>query len=83
MEDFERTDLSSVKGQIEEGVGFVVGGHNYGRVDRMTDEELDTVARSVARIAEQAARLLDAIGLVDECRYGQESAKRVGRYAIE
>lgn len=63
MRDFERTDLRSVQKQIEQGVGFVVGDHNYGRVDRMTDEELRIVAETAGRLVWQANRLLDAVGL--------------------
>jgi hypothetical protein len=64
MRDFERTDLNSVRKQIEDNVGFVVGDHNYGRVDNMSSEELDTVAKSVGALVQQAEVLLDAIGIV-------------------
>jgi len=68
MEDFERTDLRDVQKKIDDGVGFAIGDHNFGRLDRMGKEELDAVARSAARTAEQASRLLDAIGLVSQER---------------
>ncbi len=63
MEDFEITDLRSVRKQVDAGCGFWVGDHDYGRVDRMSDEELRSVARNVVGLVGQASRLLDAISL--------------------
>jgi hypothetical protein len=71
MEDFEKTALRDVQKQVDNGIGFVVGDHNYGRVDRLSDEELDTVAGSAGKTIEQASRLLDAIAVVSQER--QES----------
>lgn len=75
MEDFERTDLRKVKDQMDNHVGFVVGEHNYGRVDKMTDEELGVVAASVGSLIEQASRLLDAIGIETFARLSEQSAE--------
>lgn len=72
MADFERTNLREVREQVASGVGFVVAGHNYGRVDRMDEDELTTVARSAGKLLEEAARLLDAIDY-ETYRRGEQS----------
>lgn len=73
MKDFEKTDLSKVRKQIDDGIGFKVGDHNYGRVDRMSPEELDTVAAGLVRLIEEASELLGAIGLVSSEPLSEQS----------
>jgi len=63
MEDFERTDLREVQTKVEDRIGFVVGGHNYGRVDKMGEQELTTIAEDLGRLMQQAGELMDAIAI--------------------
>ena len=81
--EFERTSLGVVQKKIGSGCGFVVGGHNYGRVERMSDEELHAVAKGLVDLIDQVFQLWDAIGLVERQRYDQDTVALAGRYAIE
>jgi hypothetical protein len=76
MKDFERTDLRAVQQQIDDGCGFRVGDHNYGRVDRMSEDELWKMFGHVTALANQASALLDAMEIEADRRglySGQEN----------
>lgn len=77
MEQFD------VKRNVDEGIGFVLAGHNYGRLDRLTDEELETAEVEARKIIDQAGALLSGIGIVEQTRYDEDTMSRSGQYAIE
>ena len=41
----------------EAGAGFVVGGHNYGRLDRLAGDEISVLGGHVERLNAEAERL--------------------------
>lgn len=51
----------SIERKVEEGVGFVVDGHNYGRLDRLSLEELATMSIGAAELAEQIREFREAL----------------------
>lgn len=65
MED-RKEGLQGVWDQFVAGSGFVVAGHNYGRLDRMSREELEDLEKKAGAIAYDTARLLDGIFLAME-----------------
>ena len=78
-----REGIQGVWDQFEAGVGFVVAGHNYGRLDRLSEEELRKLKTYVGAIANDADRLLQGIGLA-ECELDVEDTEvAISDYALE
>lgn len=50
-------DFLSAEKLYEAGAGFVVGGHNYGRLDRLTGDEISSLGGHVERLHAEAERL--------------------------
>ncbi|HRV75791.1 MAG: hypothetical protein H6799_01705 [Candidatus Nomurabacteria bacterium] len=53
----EDKDFLSAEELYEAGAGFVVGGHNYGRLDRLTEDDIRILGRHVERLDAEAERL--------------------------
>ncbi len=83
MEEFEREGgIKGVWQQIEDGVGFNVAGHSYGRLDRLSTEELTNLKGYVGAIAQDADRILEGISLMEyEISAAEIEASR-SKYAL-
>ncbi len=55
MED--RKNELTVEDKVAEGVGFVVGSHNYGGLNRMSFEDLASLSLHLAELAGQVEEL--------------------------
>lgn len=53
----------SIERKVEEGVGFVVDGHNYGRLDRLSLEELATMWQSLLSKLGSLEKLCDMLNI--------------------
>lgn len=59
--------------KLRQHLPFVVAGHNYGRLDTHSDQELGTVATSLAIIIEEAVDTLFGIGIERQNRIEDDS----------
>jgi len=59
----KRVDMEelSVEQRVEEGVGFVVGSHNYGRLDRLSLDEIGGMIVSVEELQRELAELREGL----------------------
>lgn len=74
---------SDVEERVANGAGFYVGYDHLGRFDRYSDRELETTQEALLVLMGQAQDALDAISLVQQARYDQDTQNRAGQYAIE
>lgn len=84
MGRLEKEDgIQGVWDRIESGAVFNVAGHSYGRLDRLSVEELRSLKSYVGGIARDADRLLDGIDLMEYEIAVAEIEKTRSKYALE
>lgn len=75
----ERRDLSA-QDIFDAGAGFVVAGYDYGRLDRLSEAEIGSMATNVARMAEELERLQDGLRIARETKLEEKTLEMKSRY---
>lgn len=76
-------DTLSASERIVANMGFDIGDYHIGRLDKWSDEELETLRAGLVGLLDQTQLVLEGISLVEQSRYDQDTDDRQGRYAIE
>ena len=64
----------------EAGAGFVVGDHNYGRLDRLTEDEIRILGWHAERLASEAKRFQEGLELAKAQQLEKDRAEIRKRY---
>lgn len=65
---------------FDAGAGFVVAGHNYGRLDRLSVGEIGSITENVARMAEELAKLQEGLRIAKERRLEAMTLEMKSKY---
>lgn len=65
---------------FDAGAGFVVAGHNFGRLDRLSTEEIGLLATNVASMAEELEQLQEGLRIARDSRFKAIALETKSKY---
>lgn len=73
-------ELLSAEETFESGAGFVVAGHNYGRLDRASLEDLAELSSRARQLGEEIYRLQEGVRIAQLAKLDEEAQKIKEKY---
>lgn len=75
----ERRDISAQE-TFDAVAGFIVAGHNFGRLDRLDLDELAQLGSHAARLAEEVGKFQEGLRIARERRFETMTLEMKSRY---